>query len=124
MADENLTEKPTEETNQIPANRTEAGRFVKGVSGNPSGRPKLPEEIKLMKDASLRKAIEILHLKIHDEKYIDALSASDLIKFIETAFDRFGLPKVTKQELTGGDGEPLLPPIINFQNNESANASQ
>jgi hypothetical protein len=27
----------------VPANRTPTGKFIKGVSGNPSGRPKIPE---------------------------------------------------------------------------------
>lgn len=37
---------------QKPANRDKAGRFVKGMSGNPNGRPKKPPELeKYAKDA-------------------------------------------------------------------------
>ena len=37
---------------EAPANRDKAGRFVKGQSGNPSGRPKKPPELeKYAKDA-------------------------------------------------------------------------
>lgn len=37
---------------KAPANRDESGRFVKGVSGNPSGRPKKPVELEMYaKDA-------------------------------------------------------------------------
>ena len=37
---------------ESPANRDKAGRFVKGVSGNPNGRPKKPPELeKYAKDA-------------------------------------------------------------------------
>lgn len=31
--------------NKAPANRDKAGRFVKGTSGNPNGRPKKPPEL-------------------------------------------------------------------------------
>lgn len=38
-----------------PANRDSAGRFIKGVSGNPNGRPKKPIELELYaKEAPLR----------------------------------------------------------------------
>jgi hypothetical protein len=100
---------------QKPANRDKAGRFIKGTSGNPEGRPRLPAELKEIKEASLQRAVEILHEKIYDEDYLKDLTPSDLIKFIETAFDRFGLPKVTKNEMTGEGGTPLLPPAIIFE---------
>lgn len=32
---------------KTPQNRTETGRFKKGVSGNPGGRPKKPVELEL-----------------------------------------------------------------------------
>ena len=34
-------------TKETPANRDKTGRFVKGQSGNPSGRPKKPVELEL-----------------------------------------------------------------------------
>ena len=41
-----------EKGNKAPANRDKAGRFVKGQSGNPNGRPKKPVELELYaKDA-------------------------------------------------------------------------
>lgn len=38
--------------NKAPANRDKTGRFVKGQSGNPNGRPKKPPELEMYaKDA-------------------------------------------------------------------------
>lgn len=34
-------------TNNPPVNRDKSGRFVKGVSGNPTGRPKKPPELEM-----------------------------------------------------------------------------
>lgn len=72
-----------------------------GHSGNPGGRPKLPAEIKALKDASLQRAVILLHDKLHNKMFVKKVKPADLIKFIETAFDRFGLPKVTKNEMEG-----------------------
>ena len=89
--------------NYTPGNRDNTGKFKKGSSGNPFGRPKLPSEIKEMKDVSLQKAIQILHDKINDEKYIKALAPNDLLRILEVAFDRFGLPKASKNEIVGAE---------------------
>ena len=44
-----------EENGKVPGNRDKAGRFVKGQSGNPSGRPKKPIELeKYAKEAPQR----------------------------------------------------------------------
>lgn len=82
-------------------------RWTTGVSGNPSGRPKLPAEIALIKRLALEKAITLLADIVHDEDYLKAIKPSESQKFLETAFDRFGLPKVTRAELTGKDGAPI-----------------
>lgn len=44
-----------EENGKVPGNRDKAGRFVKGQSGNPNGRPKKPIELeKYAKEAPQR----------------------------------------------------------------------
>lgn len=42
----------------MPQNRTKTGRFVKGVSGNPGGRPKVPDAFKEMVQSKSIPALE------------------------------------------------------------------
>ncbi len=72
--------------------------FKPGQSGNPSGRPKLPEDLKAMRDETLAKAITIMHAKVHDEEYVEGLKAGELTDLLGLVFDRCGLPRVTKSE--------------------------
>ena len=57
----------------IPANkpktgsRNASGQFVKGVSGNPSGRPVKPEAVKEMLRASTAPAVQLLVDTMNDE---------------------------------------------------------
>ena len=43
-----------------PANRNESGKFVKGVSGNPSGRKPVPPDIKEMFKNATPNAVQLL----------------------------------------------------------------
>jgi hypothetical protein len=85
-----------------------------GQSGNPSGRPKLSPELKALKDASLQRAIEIMHGILHDPAYLKKMKPSDLKAFIAEACDRCGLPKVTKAELSGPNGKPFMAGIADL----------
>jgi len=67
-----------------------------------------------MKTEILQRAIEIMHEKIMDEKFMNSLKPSELDKFLETGYDRFGLPKVTVQELNGKDGTPLTIKLVKY----------
>src|SRR5262245_7114065 len=62
------------------ANRTENGRFAPGVSGNPSGRPKLPAEVKEMFQAKAPEAFEVLCklLHAHDPK-VSVIAAREIL---------------------------------------------
>ena len=76
-------------------------RFKPGESGNPGGRPKLDPEIKEMKSRILSRAITILDEKLHDEVYVKKLRPMELAQFLALAYDRCGLPKETKNEVSG-----------------------
>lgn len=69
-----------------------------------------------MKYEILETAIRILHERIHDESYLKRLKPLELNKFLETAFDRCGLPKVTKSEVSGPDGEAIRSSVIDLTN--------
>ena len=47
------------EVSAMPASRDAAGRFVKGVSGNPSGRKAVPENVKMALTELVPEAIEV-----------------------------------------------------------------
>lgn len=67
-----------------PANRAESGRFEKGKSGNPSGRPKVDKDVKEMLKAAAPKAAALLIETVNDpEVKIDLR-----IKCAETVMDR------------------------------------
>lgn len=51
----------------MPAKRNKAGQFVKGVSGNPTGRKKVPEKVKKMLTESTYEAAQLLIDTIKNE---------------------------------------------------------
>jgi hypothetical protein len=98
----------------VPGHRWKKGElpgkkylWKKGQSGNPAGRPKLPAELNEIKRGALQKAIEILSEKMLDPVYVASLRPDELGRLLEITFDRFGLPKVSKTEMSGPDGKPI-----------------
>lgn len=82
------TETGTETGEEIRANRTETavkrdekGRFVKGTSGNPTGRPTMPFSVRQTLIDMLPKALETVQSIINDENAKDdvRLRASELV---------------------------------------------
>jgi hypothetical protein len=51
----------------MPGNKGGTGRFVKGVSGNPNGRPKVPKDVREMLKAATPKAAQLLIDSITDD---------------------------------------------------------
>src|SRR3954453_12856829 len=61
-------------------NRTDKGQFAKGTSGNPGGRPKLPEELRELFRAKGPEALEVLTrcLRSTDERIAIAAATAIL----------------------------------------------
>lgn len=51
----------------MPQNRDATGRFQKGQSGNPGGRPKVPDNIKKALSDLVPESIEVKRQILHDE---------------------------------------------------------
>ena len=67
-------------------NRTDKGRFAPGWSGNPTGRPKLPAEMKEMFQTKAPEAFEVLckHLHASDPR----VSVSAATQILDRAYGR------------------------------------
>ena len=83
----------------MPANRDENGKFVAGNNANPSGRPKVPREVREAIRAACPEAVQVLIELLHDKKSLIRLEAA------KTLLDRgYGKPEsISKIELTNGE---------------------
>ena len=83
----------------MPANRDESGRFVAGNKANPSGRPKVPQEVREAIKAACPEAVQVLIELLHDKKSLIRLEAA------KTLLDRgYGKPEsMSKIELSSGN---------------------
>ena len=68
----------------IPQNRDKAGRFVKGKSGNPGGKPRVPETVKSALLAASPDAAQMLIQIMNDQ----AARPEVRVKCAETILDK------------------------------------
>lgn len=73
-----------------PENRGNTGKFAPGQTGNPGGRPKLPEELKEAFKALAPRALEVLADVMNN-----GVRDSDKVKAAEVILDR-GYGKATQ----------------------------
>ena len=71
----------------MPENREKTGRFKAGCSGNPGGRPKIPDDVLSATRAACPKAVGVLIELLDDKKSLIRLEAA------KTLLDRgYGKP--------------------------------
>jgi hypothetical protein len=97
---EQTTSTPEEGAENNPGSRR--GGFVKGISGNPGGRPKVEGEIRNLARKFSRTAIRRLAQLMKSKNERVAVAAATAL--LDRAWGR------PAQALTGADGAPLIPP--------------
>ena len=71
----------------MPANRVKTGQFAPGQSGNPTGRPKIPADVREAIKAACPKAVDVLVAMLDSKKEAYRLEAA------KTLLDRgYGKP--------------------------------
>ena len=63
----------------MPENRSNSGRFVAGKSGNPGGRPKIPDDVKEATRAACPKAVAVLVALLDDKKPLVRMEAAKIL---------------------------------------------
>ena len=104
----------------MPANRDANGKFVAGNNANPSGRPKVPQEVRDAIRAACPEAVRVLVELLHSKKEAYRLEAA------KTLLDRgYGKPEtMSRVELSGSaEGSAIVFKWINEGKAVDAEAS-
>lgn len=103
----------------MPANRDENGRFVAGNNANPSGRPKIPADVREAIKAACPEAVRVLIELLHDKKSLIRLEAA------KTLLDRgYGKPEsMSKIELSGSNDGAIVFQWMTDQNSSNVDGS-
>ena len=88
---------------KVPENRTKSGQFRPGVSGNPGGRPKMPEEFRQLARENSIPALQVVISILKNP----ASANKDRLKAAEIILDRAWGKPVQGVEMSGPAGGPV-----------------
>lgn len=91
--------------------RDENGRFLKGVTGNPKGRPKVEREIQYYR--ILQTAVSLADWEAIVQKAVEQAKRGDAVARKWLADYLIG-PPIERKELTGADGSALTIRILDI----------
>ena len=90
-------------TEKAPENRTKTGQFRPGHSGNPGGRPKMPEEFRQLARENSVPALQVVVNILKNPKSAN----KDRLKAAEIILDRAWGKPVQGVEMSGPGGGPV-----------------
>lgn len=89
-----------------PASRNEAGRFQKGVSGNPNGKARIPDDIRAMLKAAAPQALKLLIDTVNNEGCKQDLRLKAADSLLDRVYGKATQP--IEADMTGS----VLPPAV------------
>ena len=93
---------------RAPENRTETGKFKKGQSGNPGGRPKEDRHLRELARERTIEAVETLSKIMRGKGHPAAARVSAACALLDRGYGR----PAQAMEVTGKDGKPIQSELI------------